>query len=197
MEGRKQFPELDDLFLIKPDALSSDFCKHLIAKFEIDRESQEIGITGNGYQPEHKKTTDIWLMTNDKWQDELHELFGIINGCVLEYLENLGDIIRFRFPELDYDSIIMARYPADGGHFGWHFDGDSPAHPNRIIQCIIYLNDVSVGGETVYPVFGKTIKPEEGKVIIAPTSFPFIHKSNACDGLVKYAIIAQIEMRNT
>lgn len=193
----KDFPSLDDLFLKKPNALSPEFCKHLITKFELDSESQEIGVTGNGYRPKQKITTDIWLLQNEKWENELLQLLGIMNTAVEEYLNQIGEQIRLRIPNLEYASIIFARYPADGGHFNWHFDGDTAEYPNRIMQCIVYLNDVSVGGETVYPVFGQTIKPEEGKIIIAPTSYPFIHKSSACVGEVKYAIIAQIETRTT
>jgi uncharacterized protein YjlB len=40
------------------------------------------------------------------------------------------------------------------------------------------LNDVETDGETVFPMGGKAIEPEEGKVVIWPTGIPFYHCGN-------------------
>lgn len=192
-------PEPNDFIFEKKCAVPSDFCNYLIEKFENDVENQKIGGMGAGHShidTNFKKTTDIILDYNKKWHSDIDIFLNkYIVPVFLDYYHNLGFIgEKLLNNNINYDSITIARYDV-GGKFEWHFDQASGS-PNRIFQIISYLNDTESGGETHYASFDKKIKPERGKVVIAPCSFPFLHKSQPVNKGKKYCIIMQLSCFN-
>jgi len=186
-------PSVDDLIYVFDDVIPKDFCNYLIKKFEDDSENQVEGMTGLGKQTNVKVTTDIHLVGNEKWFEDTNEVLNYTNLCVEKYYNIMGSI-QFFMQNVDYGSIIFAKYPI-GGFFNWHVDATFPDE-SRIFQIIVYLNDVESGGETEYPVFGAKIKPKVGRVVIAPCSYPFFHKSHPTISGSKYNIIIQVKQVN-
>lgn len=83
----------------------------------------------------------------------------------------------------------MKRYFNNGlEHHGYHADS---CHGNnrRILAVLLYLNDVEIGGETVFLSQGLTIKPVAGRIVLFPTSFSFIHAGRRPISNSKYVII--------
>lgn len=193
-------PEIGDLIFEKSNAVPSDFCDYLIEKFENDTENQIIGLTGVAgdcvLDSNIKKTTDIILNPNEKWHDDIDSfLKEYVTPSVEEYYDNLGNIGKSLLDcSINYESIVMARYNI-GDKFEWHFDQASGTG-DRVFQVIAYLNTTEGGGETDYAVFNKKIKPEKGKIIIAPSSFPFFHKSHPVTDGKKYNIIMQLRFES-
>ena len=69
-----------------------------------------------------------------------------------------------------------------------HFDrsiGDS----SRFSAGILYLNTIDEGGETVFPIYKKEIKPIQGKFVMFPSSFTHIHYSKPTKNQDRYNII--------
>ena len=69
-----------------------------------------------------------------------------------------------------------------GGYHHWHSEicaNDAQCETlHRALFFIIYLNDVTEGGETEFFYQKKTVKPQTGRIIIAPTSFTHTHKGH-------------------
>ena len=195
VESEVFVPEIKDLIFEKDGIIPNKFCDLLIKKFEDDTESQVIGGMGVGYNHidyNIKKTTDIILLNNEKWHSDIHKFLNdYIVPIFLEYKDNLGTVGQMLLQNnMDYDSITFAKYDV-GGKFEWHFD-QGAGTIGRVLQIIAYLNDTESGGETDYVVFNRKIKPKKGKVVIAPCSFPFLHKSHPVKQGKKYNIISQI-----
>ena len=91
-----------------------------------------------------------------------------------------------------YPAQQIQHYPMNKGHFHkWHYD-DTPwtdikyKHPvtNEAIHCrrifvvMYYLNTVEKGGETEFKYTDLSIKPVEGRGVIFPAGFPFMHRGN-------------------
>ena len=187
-------PNIQDFIFERDDVIPDHFCDYLISKFENDTEGQVKGAMGDGsfIDDGYKSTTDIELHPNKKWYDDTNVfLKKYIEPTFLEYYNTLGSIRPHLLScKVDYDSIIFARYDI-GGQFDWHFDQGSNAI-GRVFQIIAYLNDTELGGETFYGVLDRKIKPKKGKVIIAPSSYPFFHKSCPVERGKKYNIIMQL-----
>lgn len=58
------------------------------------------------------------------------------------------------------EKLHFVRY-IKGGEYKEHKDGLS-----RIKTALIYLNNEFTGGETYFPIVGRTIKPETGKLVV-------------------------------
>jgi len=48
---------------------------------------------------------------------------------------------------------------------------------NRVLACVIYLNDVEYGGETNFPLHGVKIKPKVGRIALFPAVWTHPHES--------------------
>ena len=48
----------------------------------------------------------------------------------------------------------------------------------RVVNYMVYLNDVEEGGETEWLYQKRKIKPEKGTVVIWPGSFTHLHRGN-------------------
>lgn len=60
-------------------------------------------------------------------------------------------------------------------HFDSEFDYKDDSELLRLFAILIYLNDDFEGGELMFPLQSKVIKPEVGKLVVFPTSFMFPH----------------------
>lgn len=82
----------------------------------------------------------------------------------------------------------------EGGFHHLHFDaGSSTAH--RVLAAIINLNDVDEGGHTSFPVVGRSIKPEKGKMLIFPSSFTHLHYGRRALSSDRYVICVHISLK--
>lgn len=91
------------------------------------------------------------------------------------------------------EGFRMKRYVNDGTeHHAYHADtggNDIIDGPRRIIAVLIYLNDVALGGETVFYNQGVTVKPVCGRIVMFPTSFSFVHAGRKPVSNSKYVVI--------
>ena len=71
-----------------------------------------------------------------------------------------------------------------------------PATMDRLFVFILYLNDVKKGGETAFYFKEEgeddyfKVKPEQGKLIIHPASWPYVHKGCMPESSDKYILTA-------
>ena len=63
---------------------------------------------------------------------------------------------------------------------GWHVEKDCLQTSNRAFVFILYLNDVLEGGETEFLFQDESdffkVKPQTGRLVIHPASWPYIHR---------------------
>ena len=92
----------------------------------------------------------------------------------------------------DVDSgPLMHRYePPEEGFHVWHADwgpwGGSATH--RMVIGMLYLNDVTKGGETEFLHQEIAIKPRQGTIVVWPAYFTHTHRGNAPVSGRKYII---------
>ena len=111
-------------------------------------------------------------------------------------LKEIDDILHGVFSGVQ-DSLLNRRYkpqPYGSGDSGYEYHRYAPgdvAHPHadgeiqdgllRYASVVIHLNTIENGGELVFPNQNKSVKTEEGKIVIFPPYGMFEHYSTPAD----------------
>ena len=123
----------------------------------------------------HPNRSDKQLAIEPFWPD----LAGDINNRLL----NFFDAYVTDFPYLkqqgeDWMSgqfILQKTEPMEGYHV-FHAENSNYNNAVRMLAWMIYLNNVSDGGETYFPTQKRKLKPKEGDLYIWPAYFTHPHK---------------------
>lgn len=76
-----------------------------------------------------------------------------------------------------YSMRLQRTAPGEGYHT-WHHERTNKEMMTRMATFILYLNDVSDGGETEFLHFPLRIKPKQGTLIIWPATYTHTHRGN-------------------
>lgn len=182
-----------------PD-MTSEFCKHVIEKFEKDS-SKGPGRTLNKdgtprVNDTVKKSVDLRInhSTEHDWSMEDEYLNMILRYGFDKYLQYLDtDIYK---PEEYMCSTFSVYYNRTGfqiqkygvgDHFSWHVDDDNTLKMK--LAYIMYLNTLpeDAGGETQF-WNGKSIRPKEGYVLFFPATWTYPHRGAEVKSGFKYII---------
>lgn len=176
-----QHKTLDDMVFELENSLDSDFCAHVIDKFEKDPRL-EPGIVGSGIDLEMKESDDLQISVLDDWKEEDDVFFKSLNDFLHNY--DWSGLC----PMIDDDSgyQIQRTRPGSAGYL-WHNDANVAGDSMRALTFIWYLNDVPErdGGWTEFH-WGRKIFPETGKLLVFPAGLTFIHRGVPPTKTTKY-----------
>lgn len=203
---------MDNLVKIYEKTIPKDVCDFIINQFEISSNQTE-GISGAGVNKRVKSSTDLMIhlnLTNANWlyiYDYLRE--NLLTNLV-DYIEQnsfmtiTGGFASKASAVRTAQSCYMAsnngqphmqiqRYIDDQGYYAWHHENEGGSTSKRELFFIYYLNDVD-GGETEFKFNQQKVKPEVGKLLMAPALWTHKHKGNPPqNGQYKYIITGWIE----
>jgi hypothetical protein len=176
---------------INKDSLSSNLCSEIINKFESSGNTYK-GVVKIGLDLSIKNTRDMIISAKDKeWSEISKTLDRELKFNIAQYLKSINDVEDFKSehnnsdytdyttfqPEaLSREFFMVQKYTKNTGRYIYHddFKMDFDSKMGRVITFLWYLNDIEVGGETVFQ--GKyKIKPETGKLILFPASWTYPH----------------------
>jgi hypothetical protein len=194
----------DPLIWTKSNVLSSDFCNHVIDKFENDDRKHQ-GLVGYKRQTSTiKKSMDLNISSCSDWKDEDNIFYNSLKENFPEYSEhcnNYGPHFPYAYVgnELNgnsKDSGYQIQRTNPGEYYKWHHDGWIENKFIRLVTYIWYLNDIKEDGYTEFSN-GMKIQPEEGKLLIFPATWTYVHqgyppKSETkyiCTGWISYEIV--------
>jgi hypothetical protein len=159
------------------NVLSSDFCQHVIRRFDSDSRSC-VGKTSGGYLPDIKSSTDLNISRLEDWQQEDTVFFDTLYKYFPEYKKHIDQILPniriFNSTDIQ-DEGYQIQKTVPGGGYVWHHDGRVKNNYARSLTYIWYLNDVPEGGETEFHD-GTLIKPVQGRMLIFPATWTFMHR---------------------
>ena len=165
--------EFDPHIVWFENALSVDFCKKVIRKFNKD-ENRYPGVTAGGYNPGIKQSEDLQISNLEDWKEEDKIFFESLNKNLGIYAKYLTDELGEHCP-LDIDTGYQIQKTKPGGFYHWHDDfAAESATMYRTLTYIWYLNSPREG----YTEFscGESIKPETGKLILFPATWDRSHR---------------------
>lgn len=200
--------------------IPKDLCDYLIEKFKELR-NRGYGMKGStAYETslEIKNSEDIYIghyfgKILDDW-NEKHSLFEkYLRVPIVDYMiayglfgvEHLGKGIKQYLDEghdvkvmgenFNYQNYCIRKYEKNIGHFkAMHADCGKDTI-TRVVAVIVYLNDVEKGGETIFPLLGKKIKPKAGSILIFPSYFTHYHMASIPLSDDKYCVCIHVNFK--
>ena len=176
--------ELNEFIQVYDNALESDICSFLISLFEQVTEKHE------RYDNEGKPNFTQFNLTENKIiSEEVNKIHNYIIKKVFEYRDIYYQFIDKRvFPEEHaFEQFRIKKYNIGGeDRFDTHVDVVDYASSRRFLSFFWYLNDVGVGGETIFTDL--SISPKQGTLVIFPPLWTFPHKGNPPISNEKYLL---------
>lgn len=183
--------EREEFFGIYDGALSAEFCRDVIERFESDPRKVK-GLVGDGYyKPEVKGTVEIDF-TEDAtgWEDVLGVVERNLQHHLKMYMRKWQEAFKI---SLAHEGFRVSRYNP-GQLFNWHSDNIGSAF-TRVITAQWFLNTVDEGGETEFKWQGRAIKPVEGRLMLAPVGWTYYHRGAPPVSGPKYILITQLNQK--
>jgi hypothetical protein len=179
---------MNHLIWTKKNSLRPEFCQHVIDKFEKDDRK----ISGKvGYPPrlsDLKKSTDMHISIFPEWKMEDRIFHLALKKGLDEYNQHINSSPHPKYDPFlasskDAGFQIQRTYP--GEYYEWHSDDQLKDDWVRTITFIWYLNDIHENGYTEFSN-GTKIQPEEGKLLLFPATWTYVHRGYPPKSETKY-----------
>jgi len=198
-------PRMFKNILIIDNAVNSDWCDHLIKKYEdtpIEHYTARVGSI-DGTDKEVVHLTKLYVAyANDSWDAEKGNMEKLMLDALTLYKMNLRySILSCGLPTTDIEvelPTIKKYIPNSDDMIGPHSDtymrGWDKENKlkvwkgDRFLNILFYLNDVEEGGETEFYFDDCTVRvpPKKGRIVIFPPLWTHIHAGLAPKSGNKY-----------
>jgi hypothetical protein len=197
---------VDNFIGIFPNAIPYSLCDSVVEYF---KKVQDLGLTKNRKQsdgaPSIMKDSESYLLSNTHglidYDNEIiantdsgiFEVFSqSVWDCYQLYVEKYGVLESISKHGISPTVKIQKSSPGSGYHV-WHCENDTFFRGNRILLVILYLNDVTEGGETEFLYQSIRVKPKKGTLLFCPSGYTHTHRGNPPLSGDKYIITSWIE----
>ena len=179
---------INDFVFIKDNAFSDEVCDQIVDDFNLsDGNNLTIeGHSGRGLDYNTKHTKDLNLLQvpdlNEKYTNLITNKFN--HHVLSEYLNQLPSQEHFPgnhlfFGSTFYECLNVQKYEKGVGHYNaWHIETGNFQMSRRMFAFILYLTDVNEGGETEFLYSGLKVAPKKGRLLIFPSTFPYVHRGH-------------------
>jgi hypothetical protein len=179
----------------KENALSSDICNRFIDTFEksdLKRPGALYGSTGLDQGSSKKVSTDISFYPEMEKDPEWGELLSNAVQCIEKGVLDYKFRFETAFSNLDSSSLAplfnMQRYEPSEAFHGFHCERAGLKHSNRVLVWMIYLNTVTDRGETHFYYQNHYEQPVQGKLVVWPSDWTYLHRGVASPTQTKYIL---------
>ena len=179
---------IDNFVYVKDKAFTDEFCDQIIDHFNLFDEHKLTveGQSGNGLDYNTKRTTDLDILQVPDLEQRYSKIVTSKFNTLLmeEYLTQLPYQEHFPggylfFDSTFYECLNVQKYEKEVGHYNaWHIETGNFQMSRRMFAFILYLNDVEEGGETELLYSGLKVQPKKGRLLIFPSTFPYVHKGH-------------------
>lgn len=179
-------PQFLDFIGVFPEAFSKELCQKTIDAYHHLNSLNETvpGRVGSGgpvpqLMKAAKNSMDVEIGAYHFYRDLLHEVNAAVQDAYNLYLQKYWQINEYlarhevtAFQVQKYDHVDH------GGYHYFHIESSSARSMRRVMAYIVYLNDITEGGETEFLHQGLRVKPETGKLAVFPAYFTHVHRGN-------------------
>lgn len=179
-----------------------DFCEHYISFY---KEMEKNKLVLERETPSHIKDDNNYdIISNIKFANQKGIKEFNVNYTASDFTDKFFNdvypIYLKKYSILDLfskhaiqDIKLQKTVPQTGYHV-WHCESGSVGNRNRIMAFILYLNTVTHGGETEFLYQTKRIKPQQGRLVLFPTSYTHVHRGNPPLKGNKYILTGWVEL---
>ena len=183
----------------QPKQLTPQFCEKLIHLYETHPRSIELRNPGEtiGFKGSDalkvKQSEDLQISVIPEFEKEDKILEVSLSKLLRNYIDYLSKNFHSTYNELERykyeDSGFQIQKTTPGGFYNWHQD----AFETRFFTYIYYLNDIKNKGETQF-ANGLKIKPKQGKALMFPATWEYVHRGIAPKDEIKYIATGWIKV---
>jgi hypothetical protein len=184
----------------KENALSPQLCRAFINTFEASDEKHPGVLYGpdGSSSTDSKKSTDITFdpryLQHPTWGPLLTEVVGVIEKGQRDYIDRhslaMSKVDPFQMSTL----FNMQKYEPGEGFYGWHCERASNKYGSRVLVWILYLNTVTDRGETEFHYQHHFESAVEGKLVIWPSDWMYLHRGVPSPTQTKYILTGWFTM---
>jgi len=172
------------------NAYSQEYCEEIIRHFDIMSQNNITNKLNDIRRNQDERIVFDWAHTQNMYHYD-YNLCGYfyenLNKIYFdEYIEKYS-ILKQAQDHSAKGMSVQKTLPHEGYH-PWHNEIENIGSSVRVVNYMLYLNDIDEGGETEFLYQGKKIKPELGKLLIFPTNFMYPHRGNPIYTGEKYII---------
>lgn len=176
---------------------TDQYCDSVIDYFEkLKSENRIINRQEHEGVPKIAKDTNNYFSDStlafEKNSNILLEFCNALHGCYYQYCDQHGIVSSLSKHAISESIKIQKTGPGQGYHV-WHCEHSNILSGRRLLLAILYLNDVTDGGETEFLYQGIRVTPKKGTMIICPSGFTHTHRGNPPLTGNKYIISTWIE----
>lgn len=192
--------ESEDFIRVYDNAVSTSFCRGIIDYFEWSFENNKTWERDEATSLK-KKDTSTLLNPRTFWDINFHnEHLGdyirefndsFWDECYSSYVKEFETLRDFERHSI-FTYKVQKTIPG-GGYHVWHSESGSHSFSKRIVAYILYLNDVSQGGETEFLYQHRRVIPKERSLVIFPAAYTHAHRGNPPLRGTKYIMTGWVE----
>lgn len=176
-----------------PQALEPSFCNEVIKLFEKSPLKQPGAFRYNEeviQKSDIKKSTDIGFdpsfLKDPTWGPYLEHLVKTIEKNVSDYIFKFQTAFQ-KLDDFRLDTTFnLQRYEPGEAFYGWHCERAGLQASSRLLVWMVYLNTINDGGGTQFYHQSYTEKPEQGKLLIWPVDWMYLHRGISSPTETKY-----------
>lgn len=172
-------------------SLSQEFCEHCITKFNSDSRVYE-AMAGFCIQPDLKRGKDLVISEHPDWKEEDDVFYQSIHSSIPLYQEYVNstvpsyqNMVQIMKSDVTGDTGYQMQKTEPSQFYDWHSDALVIGNQVRVMTFIWYLNTITEDGYTEF-WDGTKIQPEQGKLVIFPATWDFIHRGYPPKSETKY-----------
>ena len=186
----------------QPKQLTPQFCEQLIHLYETHPRSiesrtagQTLGSSGQDAL-RVKQSEDLQITGIPEFGNQDKVLSVSLSKLLRNYIDYLSKTFNSAYKVLEVynyeDSGFQLQKTTPGGFYDWHHDSTK----TRFFTYIYYLNDIKNKGETQF-ANGLKIKPKQGKALMFPATWEYVHRGIAPKDEIKYIATGWISVVDT
>lgn len=183
--------ELNDFIHIYENALEPDVCDFLVSLFNQVSDKHE------RHDNEGKPNfTQFNLTQHRELSSEVNQVHNHIIKKIFEYRDKYYEFTDDRvFPkEHSFEQFRIKKYnPGGEDRFDTHVDVLDYQSARRFLLFLWYLNDVEVGGNTVFKDL--TVSPRKGTLLMFPPLWMYPHRGEPPISGPKYIMSAYLHYK--
>ena len=167
--------------------VSRQSCQELVSACKQSYEQLfHVGPTMGGVQKHIKNTMDfsfsydelhpLNLPSHNTFMKISYEVDAAVNTAISLYLEEYPHLRAAPNPR--HTGFRLQKYLKGDGFYRVHIDGDvwtQDSERGRILGMVMYLNDIEIGGETMFPDQNVRVKGRAGDIAIFPAAWTHPH----------------------
>lgn len=178
----------------KKNALSPELCQAFIETFEASDEKKpgHIHKKEQDIVDDSKKSTDLTIspdfLNKEEWKPLLDEFIPILEKHKHLYQQRFSKAFGTLDPIEIFPLFNIQRYLPNEGFFSFHCERATLQHSNRVLVWMVYLNTLTDQGETEFYYQHHFEEPKQGKLVIWPSDWMYLHRGIPSFTQTKYIL---------